>query len=152
MLERIPLLFLLPLRLCCGYLLWAGGLAKVLSGWLHNPLLAVQVNGWLAEKQPPLLLLPLLHHLLHHAQLYSTTLAAAELGCGAALAVGLFSRYAALGGLLVTGLPIVAAGDWLGPNPQLAVGAGLLALGMCSSGRSIGLDALLRGRVPAWLS
>ncbi len=38
--ERTLLLFLLPLRLACGYALLVAGLAKASAGWLTNPLLA----------------------------------------------------------------------------------------------------------------
>lgn len=155
-LERTPLLCFLPLRLACGWLLGAAGLSKVLSGWLHSPLLAVRVGEWLhAGRMPTLLrpiLTPLLEHMQHHAQTYSALIASSELLCGAALLAGLFSRYAAIGGLILTLLPLLAAGEQLGPSAELVVCAALASLSLVASGRALGLDSLLRGRVPPWLS
>lgn len=155
-LERTPLLCLLPLRLACGWFLAAAGLSKVLSGWLHSPLLAVRLGEWLhAGRTPALispLLTPLLVHMQHHAQTYSVLMASSELLCGAALLVGLFSRYAAIGGLLLTLLPLLAAGEQLGPSAELVVCASFASLSLVGSGRALGLDGLLRGRVPPWLS
>ncbi len=158
MLERTLLLFFVPLRLACGYLLATGGLSKVLSGWLRSPLLGVRLSEWLRPGHPshfvPALIEPLLRHMQHHAQIYSVIVSGGELLCGAALFFGLFSRYAALGGLLLTLLPLVGAAELepLGPSPQLVVCAALLSLSLCASGRALGLDGLLRGRVPPWLS
>jgi uncharacterized membrane protein YphA (DoxX/SURF4 family) len=159
-LERTPLLYLLPLRLSCGYLLASSGLSKVLSGWLRSPLLGARLSEWLRPGHPPHvlpgLLEPLLRHMQYHAQAYSIAVSVTELLCGAALFVGLFSRYAALGGLLATLLPLIGAAEpgliQLRPSPELVVCASLLSLSLCGSGRSVGLDGLLRGRVPPWLS
>lgn len=155
-LERTPLLCFLPLRLACGYLLAAAGLGKVLSGWLRSPLLAVRIGEWLQAGHMPRLIAPVLERLLlhmqHHAQSYSILIASAELLCGAALLVGLFSRYAAMGGFLLTLLPLLAAGEQLGPSPDVVACAAFASLSLVGSGRALGLDGLLRGRVPGWLS
>lgn len=152
---RTPLFLLFPLRLACGYFLGAAGLAKVLSGWLHSPLFAVRVGEWLRADRAPQLLKPFFTHMTHHAQIYSIVVAGGELVCGAALFVGLFARYAAFGGFILCLLPLLAAPPQgvspLSPSQELIVCAAFLSLGLCGAGRTLGCDALLRGRVPAWL-
>ncbi len=152
MLERVPVLLFLPLRLACGAFLAAAGLAKVLSGWWRSPLLAVRIGEWLQFEQTPHLALPLnyrllrpvLLHMQHHAQAYSILISSAELFWGAALFVGLLSRAAALCGLCLTLLPMMAVGEPLLASKDLVVCAAFVTLSMCPSGRAIGLDGLLR--------
>jgi thiosulfate dehydrogenase [quinone] large subunit len=156
--ERTPLAFLVPLRLACGYLLATSGLGKVLSGWLRSPLLGARLSEWLRPGHPrhlfPALIDPVLQHMQYHAQAYSIAVTATELLCGAALFVGIFSRYAALFGLLVSLLPLAGGAESAQPgaNLQLVYCAALLSLSLSGAGRSLGLDSLLRGRVPPWLS
>lgn len=149
--PQTHLLFLLPLRLCCGWVLGTAGFGKVASGWLTHPLLAPRIEDWLTAGRTYRFFVPALHHLLHHAQLASTTVALVELGAGAALLLGLFSRWAAFCGFVVMVGYLLAAGDGLGQNPSAPLCAALLSLTLCSSGRALGLDAALSGRISSWL-
>jgi uncharacterized membrane protein YphA (DoxX/SURF4 family) len=149
--AQTSLLFLLPLRLCCGLSLLSSGFGKVASGWLTHPHLAARLEDWLHAGRAVRFYVPVLHEVLRHAQLASTAVALCELLAGAALFFGLFSRWAAFLGLLVWGNYLLASGDLLG-NPGAPLCASLLTLTLCGSGRVLGLDAALAGRVPAWLS
>jgi uncharacterized membrane protein YphA (DoxX/SURF4 family) len=150
--ERVPLFFLLPLRLSCGYLALTAGLGKVGAGWLAQPLLRERVEPMLASAHPSRFTQPVIHHLLAHPLFYSRVVALVELVGGAALLVGLGSRYAALflcmlslGFFLGGGMPLDGSGS-------LLQSAALLTLSLCSSGRALGADALLRPHMPSWMT
>ena len=44
--ERIPLGFLVPLRLLCGLILLLEGWGKLQHGWLHGTPLLGMLDGW----------------------------------------------------------------------------------------------------------
>ncbi len=149
--PQTHLLFLLPLRLCCGLSLCTAGFGKVASGWLTHPLLSARIEDWLTAGRTYRFFVPALHHVLHHAQLASTAVAVTEMVAGAALLLGLFSRWAAFFGFLVMTGYLLAQGDGLGQGATAPLCAGLLSLTLCGSGRALGLDAALSGRVSSWL-
>jgi uncharacterized membrane protein YphA (DoxX/SURF4 family) len=150
--DRVPLILLLPLRLCSGYLALAAGLGKVGAGWLTQPLLAERVEPMLKTARPARALLPLFHVLLTHPLLASRLVALVELIGGAALLVGLGSRYAALCLCALSLVFLLGSGVPLDGNGPLLQSAALLTLSMCSSGRVLGADALLRPHLPGWLT
>lgn len=137
----------------------------MLSGWLQSPLLAVRLNEWLSQGRVPAAAQPLFLHLQHHAQAYSIAVAGGELLFGAALLVGLWARGAALLGLVVSSLPLFLLAEpapvlaavrsghlalsLFQPGPELVMFAALLTLGLCPSGRVLGLDGFLRARLKA---
>lgn len=150
--QRVPLFILAPLRLCCGYLALAAGLGKVEAGWLMQPLLRERLEPMLAAARASRLTSLLLQHVLGHALLYSRLVALIEVLGGAALLVGLCSRYAAL---LLCALSLgflLGGGAVLRDSALLMQSAALLTLCMCSSGRVLGCDALLRPHLPPWLT
>lgn len=150
--ERTLLLFLLPLRLACGYALLVAGLAKAAAGWLTSPLLGVRLSEWLKSGHLHPYTEVLVRHLQHHAQLYSTALAAGEVVAGAALIFGLFGRFSALFGAVTALVPLLGPLEGAERSAALVLFAGLLSLGLASAGRVLGLDALLRPRLPPWLT
>ncbi len=144
--------FLLPLRVCCGWVLLTAGFGKAESGWLTHPHLGARIEAWLQAGRTYHFYVPVLHRALPHAQALSIATCATELLGGAALLCGLFSRWAALCGFLLMANYMLAAGEGLGANPSAPLCAALLTLALAGSGRVLGLDAALQGRVSPWLS
>ena len=145
--------FLLPLRLFCGWSLLNTGLKKVADGWLTRPELANTIDGWLREGKPYGFYAPFLRSVvLPHAHVFSILVSFGELCVGAALLAGLFTRFAAAAGVLLVTNFLLGRGDGIGANNTAPWIAMLLTLMLTSPGRTLGLDAALRGRVPRWLS
>ena len=149
--QRVPLFILAPLRLCCGYLALTAGLGKVEAGWLMQPLLGERLESLLAAAHPVRGVNLMVQHALAHALFYSRLVALLEVVAGAALLIGLCSRYAALA-LCLLALGFLLGSGGLADGPLLLQGAALLTLSLCSSGRALGLDALLRPHLPPWLT
>jgi thiosulfate dehydrogenase [quinone] large subunit len=151
--EQTRITFLIPLRLFCGWILLTAGLAKLSGGWLAHPELTRTVLGWLREGSPYGFYVPFLRDVvLPHAQLFAWIVSLGELALGAALIAGLFTRLAALGGLVLVINYFLGRGDGLTANSTAPMLIMLLTCALANPGRTLGLDAALRGRVPAWLS
>jgi thiosulfate dehydrogenase (quinone) large subunit len=145
--------YLLPLRLFAGWVFLMEALGKLTSGWVPTGKLAVIVGGWLREGKPYSFYAPFLRDVvLPHAHGFSLTIVGGELLVGSALLAGLFSRWASLGGLFLTLNYLLARGDGLGPNPTAPFLFIFVTLMLTQPGRALGIDAALRGKVPAWLS
>src|SRR4051794_18533995 len=121
------LLWLLPLRLSCGWYLATAGFGKVETGWLTQPLFLKKVEAALQAGTAYHFYVPVLHQALHHGRAASMAVALVELCAGAALFAGLLSRGAALLGFLLTANYLLLGGD-AGHSPLLPISAGLLAL------------------------
>jgi uncharacterized membrane protein YphA (DoxX/SURF4 family) len=145
--------YLLPLRLFAGWVFLMEALAKLTAGWVPSAKLGVIVGGWLHDGKPYPFYAPFLRSLvLPHVYGFSVTVVIGELMVGSALLAGLFSRWAALGGLCLSLNYMLARGDTLGPNPTSPFVAICLTLMLTQPGRALGIDAALRGKVPGWLS
>ena len=145
--------FLLPLRLFCGWSLLNTGMKKLNDGWLSRPELANTIEGWLREGKPYGFYAPFLRSVvLPHAHLFSILVSFGELLVGAALLAGLFTRFAAAAGVLLTLNFMLGRGDGIGANNTAPWVAMMVTLMLTSAGRTLGLDAALRGRLPSWLS
>jgi uncharacterized membrane protein YphA (DoxX/SURF4 family) len=145
--------YLLPLRLFAGWVFLMEALSKLTSGWIPAGKLAVVVGGWLHDGKPYSFFAPFLRDLvLPHAHGFSLMVVGGELLVGSALLAGLFARWAALGGLIMALSYMLARGDGVGPNPTSPFVAICLTLMLTQPGRALGIDAALRGKVPAWLS
>lgn len=145
--AQTNLLFLLPLRLCCGWVLASAGFGKIASGWLTHALLRARIDEWLQAGRTYHFYVPVLHRIVPHAQLASAGVALAELVAGAALCLGLFSRGAAFLGFFLYANYLLAAGEGLGHNPAGPLCAALLTLTLAGAGRVLGVDAALAGRL-----
>jgi thiosulfate dehydrogenase [quinone] large subunit len=145
--------FLLPLRLFCGWSLLNTGMKKLNDGWLSRPELANTIEGWLRDGKPYGFYAPFLRSVvLPHAHVFSILVSFGELLVGAALLAGLFTRFAAAAGVLLTLNFMLARGDGIGANNTAPWVAMMVTLMLTSAGRTLGLDAALRGRMPRWLS
>jgi thiosulfate dehydrogenase [quinone] large subunit len=89
---------------------------------------------------------------LPHAHGFAYLVSFGELLVGAALLAGLFSRLAAFGGLVLVGNFLLARGDGIGVNGTMPFVVMMLTLMLTGPGRSLGLDAALKGRLPRWLA
>jgi thiosulfate dehydrogenase [quinone] large subunit len=145
--------YLLPLRLFAGWVFLMEALSKLSSGWVPAGKLAVIVGGWLREGKPYSFYAPFLRDVvLPNSHAFSLAVAGGELLVGSALLAGLFSRWAALGGLIMSLNYMLARGDGLGPNATSPFVFICLTLMLTQPGRALGIDAALRGKVPQWLS
>jgi len=151
--ERVAVAFLLPLRLFTGWVFMTAGLSKLFAGWLDKPELAHVLSGWLAQGLPYRFYAPFLRNVvLPHAKVFSVLIVFGEIAVGVALLAGLFSRLAALGGLVLVTAFLLGRGDGASANATAPFIAMTITLALTSPGRALGLDGALRGKVPGWLS
>ncbi len=149
--EFTRVAFLLPLRLFCGWSLLNTGLKKVSEGWLSGPELANTISGWLHDGKPYSFYAPFLRGVvLPHAHVFPRSWwRSAELCVGAALLAGLFTRFAGAMGVLLIGNFLLGRGDGIGANNTAPWVVMLLTIMLTAPGRTLGLDAALRGKGPA---
>ena len=75
-----------------------------------------------------------------------------ELLVGAALLAGLFTRFAGAIGVVLVGNFLLGRGDGFGVNNTAPWVLMMLTIMLTAPGRTLGLDAALRGKVPRWLA
>lgn len=151
--DQARIAYLLPLRLFCGWVFMNAGLSKLVGGWLSGPQLHDTVASWLRDGRPYHFYAPFLRDVvLVHAARFAMLVSFGELLVGAALLAGLFTRAAALAGILLVGNFLLARGDSLAANDTAPMLVLLVTALLTNPGRALGLDAALRGRVPRWLS
>ena len=151
--ETMLVAAVLPLRLFLGWVFLQAGLLKVSTGWLTQNKLTPILEGWLHDGKTYPFFVKLVHDtFLPHAQLFGRLVAAGELLVGAALLIGLFTRFAALCALLMTASFLLARGDGVGANATAPYVVMSLVLLCSHAGRFLGLDAAMKDRLPAWLT
>ncbi len=150
--EETYVAFLLPMRLFTGWLFVTDALGKLTTGWILQNRLQSTLEQWIREGKPYEFFLPFLHKtVLPNASLFGWAIGAGELLIGAALMVGLFSRISALFGLALVVGYLLAHGDAVGPNSSVLLAVILFTFVLASPGRVLGLDAMLRGKIPRFL-
>ncbi len=151
--ERVPLLCLFPLRILVGVMLVLSGYQKFQGGWLHGTALLVILEGWLRDHKVYPFILNVVETARAHPKIFGTLVTMGELVIGSALVVGLFTRFASILGTLVFLTFAFASGERLAPpGPAMLVGAIFFTFALVPPGRALGLDQMLRARVPRWLS
>lgn len=151
--EETFVLYLLPVRLFTGWAFFMESLSKLSSGWLERPRLEGLLEGLLREGKPYSFYMPFMKGvLLGHPIFFTYVVIFLELLVGAALLAGLFTRLASLIGLFLVFNFLFARGDGAGPNPTAPFIAILLTLFCTHTGRTLGLDAALRNKVPPWMT
>lgn len=144
---------LVPLRLFAGWALLSAGITRLRAHWLTEPTLAKEVGGWIDRGAPFAFFTPFLKStVLGHAALFSYLVVWGLILVGAALGVGLFTRPAALFGLVLTVSFALAQGELPSATASWAMAAICFTLLLAAPGRVLGVDQALRGRVPRWLS
>jgi thiosulfate dehydrogenase [quinone] large subunit len=151
--EPAVALALLPIRLFCGWVFLRAALAKIAGGWLERPVLVQVLDTWIREGRPYGFFASFLKStVIPHERVFSWLVAGGELLVGAALLAGLFTRFTAACGLLLTLSYMLGRGDGAEVNSTAPFVVRTLALMFTHSGRTLGLDAALAHRVPRWLT
>jgi thiosulfate dehydrogenase [quinone] large subunit len=141
-----------PARLYTGYFFFRYGLEKVTRGFgdaeLHETL-AKWAAGAAYDFYTPFLQ----RIAIPHAGLFAHLVAYGEMVVGILLLAGCVTRLAALGGiflclnfLFASGAPILSVEM---PSVFLLL---LVTVYMTAAGRAVGLDGLLKQRVPSWVA
>lgn len=141
-----------PARLYAGYFFLRYGLGKMMGGFggaeLHDTL-----SRWAMEGAYHFYL-PFLNRVaIPHAGLFARLVVAAEILVGLLLIVGCAGRLAALLGLFLCLNYLFASGaSPISLERPAVFGLLLVTVFATAAGRALGLDALLKRRLPAWIA
>jgi len=141
-----------PVRLYTGYFFFKYGLEKLTRGFggteLHDTL-----ARWAAGPAYDFYTPFLQSVAIPHAGLFARLVAYGELVVGALLLLGCATRLAALGGIFLCFNFLFASGESIlsveAPSVFLLL---LLTVYATAAGRALGLDALLKHRLPHWVA
>ena len=151
--ERIPLGYLVPLRILCGLILLLEGWGKLHHGWLHGTPLLGMLDGWIEANKTYPFFVPVVQTARAHPKIFGALITLGELSIGLSMLLGLLTRLAAFLGVLM--LFSIAFGSGQGlvpPGNALLMGAIFAVFLIAPPGRVLGLDALLRARFPRWMA
>src|SRR5882762_3187255 len=150
--ERSPLAFVVPLRIFVGVILLIEGYSKFSGGWLHGDALHKTLNDWIAAGKTYSFFLPVLETARAHPKIFGTLITAGELVVGASMVLGLLTRLFAFLGMLMVFSFALGGGQGLSPpGNAILMGAALFTFILAPPGRALGIDQVLRGRLPRWL-
>ena len=150
--ERIPLAFLVPLRLFCGVILVLEGWSKFQGDWLHGGPLLHTLDTWADAHKTYQFFLPVFETARRHPKIFGTLVTAGELVIGASLVLGLVTRLASfLGAAMLFSFAFGAGQGPVPPGNALLMGAILLLFVLAPPGRVLGFDQALRTRLPRWM-
>lgn len=150
--ERVPLAYLVPLRILCGVILLLEGWGKLQGGWLHGTHLLNTLNDWSDAGKPYRFFLPILESARHHPKIFGALITTGELVIGASMLLGLLTRISAfLGALMLFSFAFGAGQRLAPPGNALLMGALMVLFVFAPPGRVLGVDAGLRGRLPRWM-
>jgi uncharacterized membrane protein YphA (DoxX/SURF4 family) len=150
--ERLPLAYLVPLRLFFGLILVLEGWNKFQGDWLHGTPLLHTLGAWVDAHKTYTFFLPVIHTAQAHPKIFGTMITVGELVIGAALVLGFVTRLASFVGALM--LFSFAFGAGQGPVPPgnaLLMGAMLVLFVFAPPGRVLGFDQALRAHLPRWM-
>jgi thiosulfate dehydrogenase [quinone] large subunit len=152
MTERVPLAYLLPLRILCGLILVMEGWSKLHGDWLHGTPLQASLGGWMAAGKPYGFFLPVVNVAHAHPKIFGSLVTLGELTIGLSMLLGVLTRIsAALGALMLFSFAFGAGQGLAPPGNALLMGALFLLFVFASPGRFMGVDAVLRARLPRWM-
>jgi len=142
----------LPARLYAGYFLLKYGLEKFTGGFggagLHETL-----TKWADGPAYPFYVPFLRVVAIPHAALFAHLVTLGEIAVGALLLAGCVTRLAALGGLfLCLNFMFASGAPVLSTEQPVDFALLLVTVFATAAGRTLGLDALLKGRLPAWVA
>jgi thiosulfate dehydrogenase (quinone) large subunit len=153
MTERIPLALLVPLRLLCGVILVLEGWSKLQGGWLHGSALLGTLTAWEQAQKTYPFFLPVLETARAHPKIFGTLVTLGELVIGASMVLGLLTRLTAfLGAAMLFSFAFGAGQGLVPPGNALLMGALFVIFILAPPGRVLGIDHILRARVPRWLA
>jgi uncharacterized membrane protein YphA (DoxX/SURF4 family) len=150
--ERVPLAYLVPVRVLWGLILVLEGWSKLQGDWLHGTPILRTLDTWVDGHKTYAFFVPVVHAAQAHPKIFGTLVTVGELVIGGALTLGLLSRLAAFLGAVM--LFSFAFGGGQGPVPPgnaLLMGAICLLFVVAPPGRVLGIDQLLLNRLPRWM-
>jgi thiosulfate dehydrogenase [quinone] large subunit len=151
--ERIPLALLVPLRLLCGAILVLEGWSKLQGGWLHGSALLGTLTAWEQAQRTYPFFLPVLETARAHPKIFGTLVTLGELVIGVSMVLGLLTRLTAfLGAVMLFSFAFGAGQGLAPPGNALLMGALFVLFMLAPPGRVLGIDQILRARVPRWLA
>src|SRR6187551_3250752 len=150
--ERFPLAYLVPLRLLFGAILSIEGWSKLRGDWLHGTPLLRNLDRWLADDRPYGFVMPIVNVAHAHPKIFGSLIAIGELSIGVCMLVGLVTRASsALGALMLLSIAAASGQGLAPPGNALLMGATFVLFVVMPPGRVLGLDAVLRTRLPRWM-
>lgn len=150
--ERVPLGYLVPLRILCGLILILEGWGKLQHGWLHGTPLLGTLDGWVEAGKTYRFFLPVVQSARAHPKIFGALVTTGELAVGLSMLLGLLTRLSAfLGAMLLFSFAFGAGQGLAPPGNALLMGVLFLLFIFAPPGRVLGLDAALRGRFPSWM-
>jgi uncharacterized membrane protein YphA (DoxX/SURF4 family) len=150
--ERVPLAYLVPLRLFFGLILVLEGWSKFQGDWLHGTPLLHTLDGWVDAHKPYLFFLPIVHTAQKHPKIFGTLVTAGELIIGASMVLGILTRLSAfLGAVMLLSFACGAGQGPVPPGNALVMGAVFILFIFAPPGRVLGFDQALRPRLPRWM-
>jgi uncharacterized membrane protein YphA (DoxX/SURF4 family) len=150
--ERIPLAFLVPLRLFCGVILVLEGWSKVQGDWVHGEPLLRAIDPWLTAGKTYHFFLPVVQTAHAHPKVFGALVTGGELILGGAMVLGLMTRLAAfLGAAMLFSFAFASGQGPVPPGNALLMGAIFVLFIFAPPGRVLGIDQALRMRLPRWM-
>jgi thiosulfate dehydrogenase [quinone] large subunit len=150
--ERIPLATLVPLRVICGLILVVEGWSKLQGDWLHGTPLATSLGNWLAADKPYGFFLPIVKNAHAHPKVFGALVTIGELAVGISLLAGVLTRLgSALGALMLFSFAFGNGQGLVPPGNAVLMGLICLMFVVAPPGRVLGVDVLLRSRLPRWM-
>jgi thiosulfate dehydrogenase [quinone] large subunit len=150
--ERIPLAYLVPLRLFCGIILVLEGWSKFQGDWLHGAPLLRSLDGWVEAHKTYAFFMPIVNSARAHPKIFGTLVTMGELIIGAALVLGVMTRLAsALGAVMLFSFAFGSGQGPVPPGNALLMGVIFILFVVAPPGRVLGFDAVLRDRLPRWM-
>jgi len=150
--ERIPLGYLVPLRILCGLILLLEGWGKLQHGWLHGTPLLNMLDGWIEGNKTYGFFVPVVQAAHAHPKIFGTLITFGELTIGTSMLLGLVTRLGAFLGVLLLFSIAFGGGQGLAPpGNALLMGALFALFVLAPPGRVLGLDAAFRARLPRWM-
>jgi len=152
MTERFPLAYLFPLRLLCGLILVIEGWGKLQGDWLHGTPLATTLGAWMAAGKTYGFFLPMVKIAHAHPKIFGSLVTMGELTVGLSMLFGVLSRIStALGALKMFGFAAGAGQGLAPPGNALLMGVLFVLFVFAPPGRFLGVDSVLRERLPRWM-
>src|SRR5450432_4775418 len=122
--ERIPLAFLVPLRLFCGVILVLEGWSKFKGDWLHGTPLLTTLDTWANAHKTYQFFVPVIETARAHPKIFGTLVTSGELVLGSALVLGLLTRLVSfLAAVMVFSFAFGAGQGPVPPGDGLVMGA-----------------------------
>jgi uncharacterized membrane protein YphA (DoxX/SURF4 family) len=150
--ERIPLATLVPLRILCGVILVLEGWSKLQGGWLHGTPLLSSLGNWMAAEKPYGFFLPVVKTAHAHPKVFGSLVTIGELAVGISLLAGVLTRIgSALGALMLFAFAFGNGQGLVPPGNAVLMGLICLMFVVASPGRVLGVDVVLRSRLPRWM-